>query len=276
MLHARRYDLSDDAPWVVFVHGAGGSSSIWHQQMRAFRERYNVLMVDLRGHGGSQVTEDEAMTLDYTFDAVSQEVVDVLDREGIPSAHFIGISLGCIVIRTIAEMEPARVQSMTLGGAIVRLDLRSRLLVWGGNIFKRVVPFLWLYKLFAWVIMPRAAHEQSRSLFVREARKMAQREFVRWFRLTTEVTPLLRLYRERELDTPTLYVMGDQDHLFLLRAQTGPRAPQERTARRRGQRPCRQRRPARDLQPRRHRVHRPDRGNRSNVGVAGGVIRTWQ
>ncbi len=215
MLHARRYDLSDDAPWVVFVHGAGGSSSIWHQQMRAFRERYNVLMVDLRGHGGSQVTEDQAMTLDYTFDAVSQEVVDVLNREGIEAAHFIGISLGCIVIRTIAEMEPERVLSMTLGGAIVRLDLRSRLLVWGGNVFKRVVPFLWLYKLFAWVIMPRAAHEESRSLFVREARKMAQREFVRWFRLTTEVTPLLRLYRERELDTPTLYVMGDQDHLFL-------------------------------------------------------------
>lgn len=215
MLHARRYDLSDDAPWVVFVHGAGGSSSIWHQQMRAFRERYNVLMVDLRGHGGSQLSEARARRLDYTFEAVSREVVDVLEHEGLPAAHFVGISLGCIVIRTIAELEPDRVLSMTLGGAIVRLDLRSRLLVGLGNVFKRVVPYLWLYKLFAWIIMPRAAHRESRSLFVREARKLAQREFVRWFRLTTEVTPLLRFYRERELGTPTLYVMGDQDHLFL-------------------------------------------------------------
>jgi pimeloyl-ACP methyl ester carboxylesterase len=215
MLHARRYDHSDDAPWVVFIHGAGGSSSIWHQQIRAFRARYNVLMVDLRGHGGSQLSEASARRLDYTFEAVSREVVDVLDREQIEAAHFVGISLGGIVIRTIAELEPHRVLSMTLGGAIVRLDLRSRMLVGAGNVFKRVVPYLWLYKLFAWIIMPRAAHKESRSLFVREARKLAQREFVRWFRLTTEVTPLLRLYRERELDTPTLYVMGDQDHLFL-------------------------------------------------------------
>jgi pimeloyl-ACP methyl ester carboxylesterase len=215
MLHARRYDLSPQAPWVVFVHGAGGSSTIWHQQLRAFRERYNVLMIDLRGHGGSQLSEARARRLDYTFEAVSQEVIDVLDREQIARAHFVGISLGCIVIRTIAEMAPERVLSMTLGGAIVRLDFRSRFLVGVGNLFKRVVPYLWLYKLFAWIIMPRAAHRESRLLFVREARKLAQREFVRWFRLTTEVTPLLRLYRETELDTPTLYVMGDQDHLFL-------------------------------------------------------------
>ncbi len=52
-------------------------------------------------------------------------------------------------------------------------------------------------------------------IFVREAQKLARQEFLRWFRLTMQLDPLLRLFEERGADIPTLYVMGDQDHMFL-------------------------------------------------------------
>ena len=208
VLYHRRYDHSTDAPWVVFVHGAGGSSAIWHRQLRPFKDRYNVLMVDLRGHGGSQHREDEAVALTYTFDDVARDVLDTLDTLGIDRAHFVGISLGSIVIRTISELAPERVASMILGGAIVRLDVRSRMLVGAGTLVRRVVPFLWLYKLFAWIIMPRRRHRASRLAFVAEAKRVARREFLRWWRLTAEVNPLLRFFRERDTGLPTLYVMG--------------------------------------------------------------------
>ena len=39
--------------WVTFVHGAGGSSSIWFKQIRYFQKDFNVLLLDLRGHGKS-------------------------------------------------------------------------------------------------------------------------------------------------------------------------------------------------------------------------------
>ena len=48
---------------------------------------------------------------------------------------------------------------------------------------------MWLYRLFAFIIMPRQHHQESRNLFVREARKLCQKEFKRWFRLATEVNP---------------------------------------------------------------------------------------
>jgi len=215
MLHYRTHEISPEHEWVVFVHGAGGSSSIWHPQLRAFRRHFNVLLVDLRGHGESQGPHFDAFDRPYTFDRVSRDVLEVMDHAGVRSAHFVGISLGTILIRTLGEIAPERVESMILGGAITRLDARRRFLVWLGDRMKRTMPFLWLYRLFAWVIMPRRRHRESRMLFVGEARKLARREFLRWFHLTLELNPLLRFFEEKEVPIPTLYLMGDEDHLFL-------------------------------------------------------------
>lgn len=217
MLSYRRHFISPEHEWVVFVHGAGGSSSIWYRQVREFRKVFNVLLIDLRGHGDSQPPLLLPFEGDrYTFDAVSREILDVLDHEEIASAHFVGISLGCILIRTLGEIAPERVRSMVMGGAIIRLNLRSRFLVTMGNAFKRVMPYMWLYRLFAWIIMPRKRHREARNLFVTQAKRLCQKEFIRWFRLTYEVNPLLvRLFEQKELPIPTLYVMGDEDHMFL-------------------------------------------------------------
>jgi len=213
LLHHKTYFRGPEHEWVVFVHGAGGSSSIWYKQIRDFREHFNVLLVDLRGHGASPKPAHPVPP--YTFHEVSREILDVLDHRGIESAHFVGISLGTILIRTLGEMAPERVRTMVMGGAVTRLNLRSRVLVTLGNLGKRFIPYMWLYRLFAWIIMPKRRHEQSRLLFVREAKKLAQKEFLRWFRLTYEVNPLLRLFEERELPIPTLYLMGEEDHMFL-------------------------------------------------------------
>lgn len=215
MLYYKKHELGPAADWVVFVHGAGGSSSIWYKQIRAYTAHFNVLLVDLRGHGKSQDHLQQRHPGTYSFEEISREIIEVLDHEGIDRAHFIGISLGSLIIRVLGEVAPERVKSAVLGGAIVRLDVRSRFLVGVGNLFKRVMPYLWLYSLFAWIIMPRKRHMESRLLFIGEARKVCQKEFLRWFKMTYDLNPLLRFYREKELAAPTLYVMGEEDHLFL-------------------------------------------------------------
>ena len=217
MLHHKTFVLGPDHEWVVFVHGAGGSSSIWYRQLREFRKHFNLLLIDLRGHGASQspVPTRDAEGRRYTFHEVTAEILEVMDHLEIRSAHFVGISLGTILIRTLGEIAPERIRSMVLGGAITRLTFRSRFLVHAGTAVRRVVPFMWLYRLFAWIIMPRPRHRESRLLFVNEARKLARKEFLRWWRLTQEVNPLLRFFEEKELPIPTLYLMGEEDYMFL-------------------------------------------------------------
>lgn len=215
MLAHTVYPHATSQQWVTFIHGAGGSSAIWYKQIKAFKEVYNVLLIDLRGHGKSANSILNVFQKKYTFPFVAKDVLEVLSYLKIQKSHFVGISLGSILIRQIAEMEPQKVKSMLLGGAILKLNFKSQLLINLGNVFKYIIPYLLLYKLFAFVIMPKGNHKKSRSLFVNEAKKLCQKEFIRWFKLTAEVNRLLKIFRQIELNIPTLYIMGEQDYLFL-------------------------------------------------------------
>lgn len=215
MLHHSTYTRSEAAPWVTFIHGAGGSSSIWYKQIRAFQDRFNILLIDLRGHGQSKSHLDQHHTLPYTFEAIAREVIDVLDHLRISSTHLVGISLGTIIVREIAEIRPDKVRSMVMAGAVMKMNFRGKILMRFGVWMKSLVPYLLLYKFFAFIIMPRKQHRESRSLFIREAKKLAQKEFIRWFQLAADVNAKLKWFRMKELPIPTLYIMGDQDHMFL-------------------------------------------------------------
>ncbi len=215
MINYTIFENKTTTQWVTFVHGAGGSSSIWFKQIRDFQKNYNVLLLDLRGHGSSVVQLKNTFKQKYTFKSIANDVLEVIDYLKIEKSHFVGISLGTILIRQLAEMHPKRVQSMIMGGAILKMNFRSQVLMKLGNLFKYVLPYLVLYKFFAFVIMPNKNHKQSRLLFINEAKKLYQKEFIRWFKLTAEINPILRWFRQVELNIPTLYIMGEEDYMFL-------------------------------------------------------------
>ncbi len=214
MLHYTKIIHPVNDQWVTFVHGAGGSSAIWYKQLKTFKKDFNVLLIDLRGHGKSKEPIYKKFKR-YTFDSISDEIIEVLDHLKISSSHFVGISLGTILIREITERYPERTSSLIMAGAVMKLNFRGQILMRFGATFKSIIPYLILYRFFAVIIMPKKKHRESRLLFVNEAKKLRQSEFKRWFTLISEVNPLLRFFRIKESGVPTLYVMGEEDHMFL-------------------------------------------------------------
>lgn len=212
MLHYKTYVIGEQTPWVTLVHGAGANSAIWYKQLRDYKKYFNVLLVDLRGHGKS---DRGLWKKGDTFHQVADDVVEVLNHLRIEKSHFIGISLGTIVIQTIAQKYPQRFHSMILGGAVTKLDLRTNLLIKAGNLGKYILPYMWIYKLFAWIIMPKDNHKEARQTFVEQAKKMCQKEFIKWFSLVKRINPFLKKLQEDFDHVPTMFVMGTEDYLFL-------------------------------------------------------------
>ena len=198
--------------WITFIHGAGGSSSIWFNQVRFFKKYFNVLLIDLRGHGRSDPSPDGTV---YTFDDLVFDIIEVLDYVKIKKSHFVGISLGSILIQKMLFNHENRVEKIILGGAILNLNLQSKFLMLMGRLTQSILPFIWIYTFFAYVVMPYRKHRKSRSLFIREAKKISQKEFKRWYKLTNKIFPLLEKIRNYNVSTKILYIMGNEDYMFL-------------------------------------------------------------
>lgn len=214
MLHYKTFILRDDAPWITFVHGAGGSSTIWFKQIKAFASEYNLLMVDLRGHGGSKDHKTKQKGR-YSFSEIGDDIIEVMDHAGVQQSHFVGISLGTVIIRDLAERYPHRVSSLVMGGAVMKLNLRSRFLMNIARLSKSVIPYMFLYSFFAFIVMPKKNHKESRLLFINEAKKLYQKEFKKWVTLFTTLNPLVAFFRMKETHVRTLYIMGAEDYMFL-------------------------------------------------------------
>ena len=52
-------------------------------------------------------------------------------------------------------------------------------------------------------------------LLVKSVKKLNPKEFIRWCKLTRGIKKVLKSQREIDIKTPSLYVMGAEDHIFL-------------------------------------------------------------
>lgn len=110
-------------PFAVLLHGAGLDHSAWALQSRwlAFHG-WNVLAVDLPGHGGS-----EGPPL-RTIHALAQWLLTLLDEREVDSAVIIGHSMGALIALEVAAVAPARATRLVLIGAAAVMPVHTDLL----------------------------------------------------------------------------------------------------------------------------------------------------
>ncbi|SFJ76298.1 Pimeloyl-ACP methyl ester carboxylesterase [Halobacillus dabanensis] len=199
--------------WVVFLHGFGGNHTIFFKQMDYFKKHFNLLFIDLPGHGQSPFHAGVPCLLTGT----SQHVISVMDNLSIESAHFLGVSLGTIVMQSIALEYPKRIKSMTLGGAA------GKWLKWGeilgkitvSPLFRQTLPYMVPFQTFAHIMMPKRKHSFSRNIFIREARNLGQHVYLGWASVIRDSHKVYDRLRKSTNTIPKLYVSGAEDYMFL-------------------------------------------------------------
>jgi len=90
---------------IVFLHGWGFNSAVWHQAVDKLQYQFEVTVIDLPGFGYS--ANDEG---DFCFDDVVQRVADAIDDNVI----LVGWSMGGIIAQKIASDYPRKVAKLVL------------------------------------------------------------------------------------------------------------------------------------------------------------------
>lgn len=205
-------DAPSDAPWLVFVHGAGGSIRTWKYQIEAFRPHYRLLLIDLRDHGYSKDILPEFP--EYDFDIVGEDILAVIDHLGIVKAHFVSLSIGSVILQKLDIERPELIDRMVMAGAIFDGSRLMHLFVHSGKLLNYVLPYQAIYWLFSYIVLPRRNHRMSRWIFRRQSRRLTPGEYLKWVELYKPFFQLIKAYVSRKVDKQGLVVMGSQDHIF--------------------------------------------------------------
>ena len=96
---------------VVLLHPLALSGELWRPLASALSGAFDVLSLDLRGHGASGWDGEP-----FSIEDMALDVAEVLDALELPSVGMLGMSMGGSVAVTFAGLFPDRVGSLVLAG----------------------------------------------------------------------------------------------------------------------------------------------------------------
>lgn len=98
-----RLRVDGSGPAMLFWPSLLMDGTLWSAQAAHFADRFQVLLVDPPGHGGSA-----PLTAPFSFEQCAEVIVAILDDLGIQRVHLIGNSWGGMIGGTFAALHPER------------------------------------------------------------------------------------------------------------------------------------------------------------------------
>ena len=113
----------ENAEWVLFIHAAFVNHQMFQTQIDYFQDKYNILTLDIIGHGKSTKTQKGNQ-----IDKMATWVKEILKKEEIEKIHIVGISLGAVLAQDFANQYPETVQSLACFGGydINNFDVKAQ------------------------------------------------------------------------------------------------------------------------------------------------------
>ena len=87
----------EKADWILFIHAAFVNHRMFQPQIDYFQDKYNILTLDIIGHGQSTKTRKGD-----SIDKMSAWINEILKAEKIERIHIVGISLGAVLAQDFA------------------------------------------------------------------------------------------------------------------------------------------------------------------------------
>jgi pimeloyl-ACP methyl ester carboxylesterase len=149
---------------VLFIHGLGSSTRDWEFQVEAFASRFQVITIDLRGHGDSDKPPGP-----YSIPLFAKDTIALIQALGPEPVHVVGISLGGMVGFQLTVDAPDLVRSLVVVNsmpAMVVETLKQRLQLIQRLLIVRFMGMRKMGEVLSERLFPKPEHTSIREIFV--------------------------------------------------------------------------------------------------------------
>lgn len=110
------YEVVGDGIPLIFIHGLGGTSNVWHAQRAGLSRFCKVVTLDLPGSGRSARSPRE-----YSMERWADQLVGLADHLGFDRFVPIGHSMTTILVQKLAARHPTRMRGAVVCGPMIEL-----------------------------------------------------------------------------------------------------------------------------------------------------------
>lgn len=109
-----RLRLGGSGPPLLLLHGNPQNHVAWHRMAARLAQQYHVILPDLRGYGDSSLPESGPDNVNFSFRAMAQDMVEVMDQLGYGTFYLAGVDRGGRTAHRLCLDHPDRVIKVCL------------------------------------------------------------------------------------------------------------------------------------------------------------------
>ncbi len=208
------YNVEGKGESIVFIHGLSDNLLYWEFLAANLKKDYQIIRMDLRGHGGTDLGNDE-----ISIELFTSDLNDLLTDLNIEKVNLIGFSLGGAIALDFTIKYPEKVSSLVLMSSFSKSDeyltnnfiqLKNALKISFEEFFDLILPK---------VLCPDVINENKKEL---EMLKEIASETANTMAYIKAIDACIEFNVEDRLSCinfPTLIMAGQYDDLCLLTSQ---------------------------------------------------------
>jgi len=188
---------------IFMLHPAFADHTIFNHQTDYFKDKYQIITLDMPGHGQNQF-KGSTITINETPEIIHH----ILAENGIKACHLIGVSLGSLVAQSFADRYPHQAESVTIvGGYSIHKANEHILKAQRKEGLKWILYILFSMKKFRNYVTSVSCHtSQGRELFNRGIQHFTRRSFPAMSGMNALFTK-----KDTHVPYPLLIITGEHD-----------------------------------------------------------------
>ena len=204
------YQIVGDGDPLLLLHGLGSSSQDWDLQMDDFSRHFQVILVDLRGHGKSGKPPGP-----YSIPLFAEDIASLIIELGCSPAHVLGISLGGMVAFQMAISFPEVVKSLIIVNStpeLVPKTLKDRFGIWQRLLIVRFMGMRKMGEVLGNRFLPEPDQAELREVFIDHWAENHKPSYLESMKAVVGWSVLDQL---NEIKAPTLVLGAEGDYFSI-------------------------------------------------------------